>query len=163
MKKNVLKYFTLVITLVAASLVFFHWFTVSIPGLEPEGHSFVTIPDLLEDAAGMVSGYAGKSTAVMIILLGGILEYMCVLSAGLSVCGIWKNCIRGRKSRFIFSGQVIALCLHFLAALVMVGANVLVNSIIGISNLIMPTIWYILSVVFSVGALICLRFLNKEL
>lgn len=163
MKKTVLKYLTLIIAAASASLVFFNWFTISIPGLEPEGHSFVTVPSLLEDAAGMVSGYAGKSSAVMIILLGGILEYMCVLSAGLTVCGIWKNCILERKSRFIFSGQVIALCLHFLAALVMVGANILVNSIIGISNLILPTMWYILSVVLSVVTLVSLRFLNKEL
>ncbi len=163
MKKTILKYLTLITTLASAILMFFKWFTISIPGLDAETHSFFTIPDLLADAAGVLSTYAGKSSAVMIILLGGILEYMCVLSAGLSVCGIWKNCIKEKKSRFIFSGQIISLCLHFLAALVMIGTNIIFNSIIGISNLIYPTIWYILSFASPVCSLLCLRFFNIAL
>lgn len=163
MKKTILKYLTLITTLASAILMFFKWFTISIPGLEAETHSFFTIPKLITDASGVLSTYAGKSSTVMIILLGGILEYMCVLSAGLSVCGIWKNCIREKKSRFIFSGQIISLCLHFLAALVMLGANTIFNSILGISNLIYPTIWYALSFASPICSLLCLRFFNIAL
>lgn len=161
MKKTVLKCMTLVFTMFSAIFAFLPWFNINV--LSEELHSFITIPRLLADATGILAGYAGKNYAVVIIILGGVLEYLCILSAGLSLVGIWKNCFREVKSRLIFSAQIIMISLDVLALVAIFGVNYLVQTVISMDTVMMPTICFAVSVVFTIASLVSNIMYNREL
>lgn len=178
----ILKCVTIVTTLLSAVFLFFNWFTLSIPVLESFlesssfSVSFFTLPALLEEnALGLITRLGGKSTAILTLLLCGVLKYMCILSAGLGLYGIWKICIRGKRTRFIFSSQVIALALQVLSFLLILIINIFMSkyagSIAESMNLeadllqfdFTPTLWLCISTLSAVGSLVSSSYYTKEL
>ena len=161
MKKTVLKYTTLIFTMLSAIFVFLPWFNIKI--FDEELHSFITIPNLLANASGILMGYAGKTSAVSIIILGGVLEYLCIISGGLALCGIWKNCFREKKTKMIFTSQIITISLIIIASIAMLGSNYLIQTALNIEGIIAPTVCFIISIVFTVASFVSQLFYNKEL
>jgi len=181
-KDLIIRYATLVATLASAVFIFFNWFTVSLPALNTfltsgEMHlSFVSLPGFIqENAVGLITRMGGKSTAVTLLLLCGVLKYVCIVSAIFGLYGIWKVCIQRRKSRFIFSAQIIAIAIEAFALLLIVIINIVLSNYAGVfanamrvqESLIdisfLPTVWMLLSIASSVGSLLLSNMYNKIL
>lgn len=177
-----LKYATIITTLLSAVFLFFNWFTLSIPVLESFlesssfSVSFFSLPSLIEEnALGLITRLGGKNTSIMALLLCGVLKYMCVLSAGLGLCGIYKLCRHGKISRFIFSSQVVALAMQVLSFLVILIINIFMARYAGLIADAMnvqegllkfhftPTLWLWLSTISAIGSLVLSNYYSKEL
>ena len=170
---NKLKYFTVATTVLSALFLYFNWFTLSVPMMESFlesasfSVSFVTLPALIEEnALGLITRMGGKSTAITALLLCGILKYLCVLSTGLGLWGIWKMCVKEKRSRLIFASQLIALALQLLSFLLIILINVFISgyadSIAANMNMqegmlefnFTPTLWLCLSTLSAIGSLV---------
>ena len=166
--------YTLVATVLSAIFIFPSWFELSVPMLDSflENESlyisFFSLPDFLSEHGLLthITNIGGKTSALIVLLLSGILKYLCVLSAGLGLYGVWKSCIKKRPTRFILSSQIIALVLHFICLVIIISFKVILyiysSNISDLSGLspelfdvsFIPTIWFYLSLVCSVGSLI---------
>jgi hypothetical protein len=134
----------------------------------------MSLPGFMEEnAIGLITRMGGKNTSVTLLILCGILKYICLLSAIFGVCGLWKVCITRRKSRFIFSAQVIAIAIEGFAFLLIIIINIVISNYAGVfadamkvqESLIdisfLPTLWLALATLCSVGALIISNIYNK--
>lgn len=168
------KNYTIAATVLSAIFLFPSWFSLSVPMLDSfleAGSvqiSFFNLPSFLEENALLthITNMAGKSAALSVLIFSAILKYLCVLSAGLALYGVWKSCIKKRPSRFILSSQIIALSLSFISILIVVSFMVIMNyyaesisEVSGISTRFldisfMPTVWFYLSLASSVCSLI---------
>ena len=179
-KELIFRILTAVATLASAVLIFFNWFTISLPALNTflkSGEmslSFMNLPAFMqENAIGLITRMGGKSTSATLLILCGILKYVCMVSAILAVYGIWKICIRKRKSRFIFSSQVIAIAMEGFSLLLIIVINIVISNYAGVfasamkvqESLIdvsfLPTLWMVLATACSVTSLVCSNIYNK--
>lgn len=174
--------FTLVTTLLSAIFIFPSWFSLSVPMLDSflESDSlqisFFTLPTFLEEHGLLthITNIGGKSAALIILLLSGVFKYLCVLSSGLALYGIWKSCIKKRPTRFLISSQVIAWVLHSICLLIIIGFAIVlavfagsISEATGFSEKLLdvrfiPTVWFYLSLASSVLSLIFAIKYKKE-
>lgn len=161
MKKTILKIITIIFSLASAVFMFFKWFSISVADIS-EAHSLVTLPNLVQDGTGFITRIGGKTVAGISLILCAVLEYLCILSAGLSAYGSIRLALGSNRTRMIFSSQVIAIILQIIVGLIMVAANIISSKIaVGLVNL-MPTIWYGISALCSVTACITSMYYSKK-
>ena len=172
-KSAVYKYITLVATLLSAIFIFFDWFRLSVPILDAFLESgtiqisYMTLPALIEDSAlGLITRMGGKTTAATTLILCAVLKYLCILSAGLGICGMWKMCIKGRISKMVFVSQIIAIALQAVAFIIIIIINVFISMYApGIAQTMnvsqelidfnfIPTLWVMIATVSAVVSLI---------
>ncbi len=179
--KNRIKDFCVISCLLSAVFLFFNWITLDIPilgsFLESSSFSisFFTLPKLIEEnVLGLITRLAGKPIAITVILLCGMLKYLCVLSLGFSVWGTWEMYMKKGKTRFVFSSLVISLALAVLSFLVIIVVNILIyiyspaiSEMIGFTDSafklrFVPTVWLILSFLLSLASSVFLYLFSKE-
>jgi len=170
---SVYKYITIVATILSAVFIFFDWFRLSVPILDTFLESgtiqisYMTLPALVEDnALALIVRMGGKATAATTLILCAVLKYLCVLSAGIGICGIWKVCIKGRISKMVFVSQIIALALQLVAFIVIIIINVFISMYApGIAQSMnvspelidfnfIPTLWVIIATLSAIVSLI---------
>jgi len=170
---SVYKYITIVATLTSAVFIFFDWFRLSIPILDTFLESgtiqisYMTLPSLVEkNALGLIVRMGGKTTAATTLILCALLKYLCVLSAGIGICGVWKMCIKERISKMVFVSQIIAIALQFVAFIVIIIINVFISMYApGIAETMnvspelidfnfIPTFWVIIATVSAIVSLV---------
>ena len=163
MKQNIFRWLTFLTTLSCAVFIFFDWFKMSI--IIEESFSFMTIPSLLEDAMRLIIKTQGKTFGFLIILLVGILKYMCILSSGLGIYGIWKCVIKKQRSSSLFISQVIALGLGILAIIIIFAGNAIISGYVDASsiNILEATLWLWICVISSFLSLIFQTLYSKNL
>lgn len=175
--KNIFKSFriyTLVATVLSVIFLFPSWFSLSVPMLDSflESDSlyisFFTLPGFLEEHGLLthITNIGGKSAALTVLIASGILKYLCVLSAGLALYGLWKSCIKKKPTRFLISSQIIALVLHSVCILIIISFAIIINIFAGnlsqttgfseklLDVSFIPTVWFYLSFASCVLSLI---------
>lgn len=166
--------YTLVTTLLSAIFIFPGWFSLSVPLLESflESDSlyisFFRLPEFIIDHGILthITNIGGKSVSLAVLILCAVLKYMCVLSSGLAIYGVWKSCIKKRPTRFLISSQIIALVLHCLCIMIVLGFAIAMNVFSGsisaatgfseklLNVSFIPTVWFYLSLISCVLSLI---------
>ncbi len=166
--KNIIRSFriyTLVATILSVIFLFPSWFSLSVPMLDSFLEtdslyiSFFTLPDFLVEHGLLtqITNIGGKSVALAFLVTSGIFKYLCVLSAGLAIYGLWKSCVKKKPTRFLISSQIIALVLHTICLIIIISFTVAmsifagnISDAIGFSEKLLdisfiPTIWFYLS------------------
>lgn len=173
-KTSCLKNILMASAILTSVLLFFSFFTISIPIFESFlesssfSVSFFSLPSFVEkNALGLITRLCGKGTSVAVLLLCAVLKYVCLLSSCLGVYGIWEMCRKKKNTRFVFASAVMALAMCVLAFLVLIIVNVFILRYAGtlteIMNLetdlelnFLPTIWLFLATCSSSVSLIAL-------
>ncbi len=161
MKANIHKYICLVSTLIVAILMFTKWFTVDL-AVSVENHSFLTIPNLINAAVDFLKDLGGATVAFTILLLAGILEYLCILASALGIWGFIRTFMKKSKSRLIFVSQCTALCLVVIATIVIIMVDIVSASALGGVISIYPTVWFVLTAVFLAASLVSGAYYAKD-
>ncbi len=153
MKNKVYKHICAVSTVVMAALMFTNWFTIDLM-VGVERHSFLTIPDLINAAVDFLSDIAGNTATFVVLLLAGILEYLCLIAAALGIWGVIRTYMKNRKSRLVFVSQCTALCLSIIGIIAIIIIDIVSSSALGGIISIYPTIWFLLAIVFLILSLV---------
>ena len=180
LKKPDLKSMVMLTTFISSVLLFFNFFSISVPLLDSFlesssfSISFFTLPEFIENnALGLVTRLAGKATSVILLLLCAVLKYICLLSAFMGIYGIWKMHSDQSNTKFIFASQLMIFAVCVLSFAVIVIVNVFISRYAGYlteaMNLeetlelnFLPTVWLGLATVTSLFSLIGLIRMQKE-
>ncbi len=152
MKNTVYKHICTVSTLIMSVLMFTKWFTIDLM-VGVEKHSFLTIPDLINAAVDFLSGVAGNTAAFIILLMAGILEYLCLIAAALGIWGVIRTYMKNRKSRLVFVSQCTASCLAIIGIIAIIIIDIVSSSALGGIISIYPTLWFVFAFVSLVLSL----------
>ena len=149
MKNKKYKYLTGVSSFLVSVFMLFDWFVIKAMGTQ-ETHSFITIPRMLTSGADFLTQIGGKLVAIIILILGGLVEFMCICAAAMGIWGAVRCFIKPYKSRLITMSQIVAVAFTSVALI-----SVLLINVISVSNLggiisVKPTIWLALDVVFLI-------------
>lgn len=153
MKNTVYKHICTITTLITSVLMFTKWFTIDL-AVGVEKHSFLTIPNLINAAVDFLSDIAGNTATFVILLLAGILEYLCIIAAALGIWGVIRTYMKNRKSRLIFVSQCTASCLMVIGLIAIVIIDIVSSSALGGIISIYPTLWYVFALVSLVVSMI---------
>lgn len=153
MKNNIYKYANLVSTTLVSVLILMKWFTISAMGTV-ETHSFMTIPAMLNEGADFLTQIGGKSVAITVLILAGILEYMCIVSSALGFWGVWRTYRYNKRSRLVLTSQIVGLSLTVIALITVFIINVVSGSMLGDIISVVPTAWLIIAVVCQVVSIV---------
>ena len=85
MKNKKYKYLTAISSFAVSVFMLFDWFIIKAMGTQ-EAHSFITIPSMLTSGADFLKQIGGKTAAIFILIMAGLVEFMCITA---SVMGIW--------------------------------------------------------------------------
>ena len=162
MKANIYKYVCLASTIIAAFLMFTKWFTIDL-FIGVETHSFLTIPDLINAGVDFLKDVGGAPVAFTILLMAGILEYLCIFASAMGIWGFVRSLMKKKKSRLIFVSQCTALSLIVIAIIVIVIVDIVSSSVLGGVISIYPTVWFVLTTVFLAVSLVSGIFYAKGL
>lgn len=143
------KYLTAASSFLVSVFMLFDWFTIEAMGTK-ETHSFITIPRMLTSGADFLTQIGGKLVAIVILILGGLVEFMCIAAAAMGIWGSVRCIIKPYKSRLITMSQIVAVAFTSVALI-----SVLLINVISISNLggiisVKPTLWLALDVIFLI-------------
>ena len=172
LKKPDLKSIVMMTTIVSSILLFFNFFTISIPLLETfleSSHfsiSFFTLPDFIDKSmVGLMTNLAGKGTSALLLILCAVIKYICLLSSFFGIYGVWKFYKDNKNTKFIFASQLVNFAMCVLAFLLIMIVNVFIFRYAGFLSEAMnleetlelnflPTIWLFLSAASSLFSLI---------
>jgi len=161
MKKNTYRYICLVSTLIISVLILMKWFTISAVGTV-ETHSFMTIPAMLCAGAGFLTQIGGKSVAVTVLILSGILEYMCIVASSLGIWGAWRSFKNNNISTLVFASQIISGSLALIAVITICIINFVSQAMLGDIISVVPTLWLIIAIIFIVASVITSLMYSKN-
>ena len=179
-KKSKLKNLTIAFTLATSVLLFFSFFTISVPLLKTFlesssfSVSFFSLPSFVEkNALGLITRLGGKGASLTLLILCAVFKYICLLSSCMGLYGIWEMCRNKKNTKFIFASQVMAFAMCVLSILLIIVVNVFIfkyaNRLSELMNLdtalelnFLPTIWLCLATLSSIGSLIGLYRWQKE-
>ncbi len=178
-KTSCLKNIMMASAILTSVLLFFSFFTISIPIFESFlesssfSVSFFSLPSFIEkNALGLITRLCGKGTSVAVLILCAVLKYVCLLSSCLGVYGIWEMCRKKKNTRFVFASAVMALAMCVLSFLVLIIVNVFISryapALTEIMNLdatlelnFSPTVWLFLATISSSVSLMSLYHWQK--
>ena len=143
------KYLTAASSFLVSVFMLFNWFVIEAMGTR-ETHSFITIPRMLTSGADFLTQIGGKHVAIAILLLGGLVEFMCIAAAAMGIWGCVRCIIKPYKSRLITMSQIVAVAFTSVALMAVLLINVVSVSNLGGIISVKPTIWLALDVVFLV-------------
>ncbi len=179
-KTSCIKNIMMALTIITSLLLFFSFFTISIPLLESflESNSFsvsfFSLPSFVEkNALGLITRFGGKGASVTLLILCAVFKYVCLLSSCMGIYGIWEVCRSKKNTRFIFASQVMALIMCFISFLMVITVNAFIfkyaERLTEIMNLnttlelnFLPTVWLCIATLSSAGSLISLYKWQKE-
>jgi len=143
------KYLTAVSSFLVSVFMLFDWFVIEAMGTK-ESHSFITIPKMLTSGADFLTQIGGKLVAIVILILGGLVEFMCISASAMGIWGGVRCIIKPYKSRLIIMSQIVAVAFTSVALVAVLLINVVSVSNLGGIISVKPTIWLALDVVFLV-------------
>ena len=153
MKNNKYKYLTALSSFAVSVFMVFDWFTIAAMGTN-EAHSFITIPKMLASGADFLTQLGGKTVAIVILIAGGMVEFMCLASAAMGIWGGVRCLIKPYKSRLVVMSQIVAVAFTSVALIAVLLINIVSVSSLGGIISVKPTIWLALDVVFLICSLI---------
>ena len=168
-KFNKTKYICIISTLFSLVLMFFNYFTLSVPSLnellssDSFSISLMTLPFFVsENVIGLVSQFGGNSTALSVLILCALIKTASLFLVLVALLGLWRVFIKKEASRLLVKANYIILLLEFVSLVGIIFVNVIINTFSAqISSLLgsnfeisfMPTIWLFLSIAFSLISL----------
>lgn len=168
----IFKVLTAITALSAAVFVFFNWVTVGgeiieVTARDSYSFSLVTLPSFIVNIVSTLEIYIGASYVIAILIALGLLEFAAVLSAGFSVYGIYKQCIRNKPTKIIMSSQIVAITLQLMAAMLVIIVGLYIDKTplasLGSMLTFRPTLWLYISFLSSAASLACTLLYNKQL
>ncbi len=163
MNRAAYKYITVISVLLMSVFIFFNWFVIEAGGvIEDEAHSFMTVTTLVNNGADTLSKLSNNAVAITLLLLCGVLKYLCILSSALGIWGIILSIMKDRKSRLINSVQVISTILVLTALVLMLFVNIVSKSVVGGTVSAAPTVWFLIFTLSLVLSYISGYFFSKE-
>jgi len=150
---TVYKYINIVSSFLLAILMLIPWFTISAMGTV-ESHSFMTIPALLNEGAEFLTQIGGKTLAITVLLLAGVLEYMCIVVAALGIWGGVRFMFYDRKSRLVSASQIVAASLMFIGIVAIVMIDYISATMLGGIVKVIPTFGFLAGIIFLAASII---------
>lgn len=178
-KFNKTKYICMLSTVICVILMFFNYFTLSVPSLnellisDSFSISFMTLPFFVsENVVGLLSQFGGNKLAILVLIMCALLKIVSLLLVVFALLGLWRVCIKKERSKVLISAHYAMLLLEFVSLVGIVFANIIINTFSSeISSLIgsnfeisfMPTLWLFLSIVFTLISVNLSQKLDKYL
>ena len=104
-KFNKTKYICMLSTVICVILMFFNYFTLSVPSLnellisDSFSISFMTLPFFVsENVVGLRSEFGGNKLALLVLIMCALLKIVSLLLGVFALLGLWRVCIK--KERF---------------------------------------------------------------
>ena len=181
LKKPDLKNMVMLTTFISSVLLFFNFFSISIPLLESFlesssfSISFFTLPDFIEkNAIGLITRLAGKGTSVTLLILCAVLKYICLLSSFFGIYGICMFWVDKGNTKSIFASQLIAFAMCILSFLLIITVNVFIfryasylTEVMSLEEKLelnfLPTAWLLITAIASLFSLVGLGKLQKDM
>lgn len=149
MKNKKYKYLTAISSFAVSVFMLFDWFIIKAMGTS-EAHSFITIPSMLTSGADFLKQLGGKATAIFILIMAGLVEFMCITASVMGIWGAVRCLIKPYKSRLITMSQLVAVTFTSISIMALLIINVISFSSLGGIISVKPTLWLALDVVFLI-------------
>lgn len=163
MNRTFYKYTLIISVLLMSVLVFFNWFVIEAGGvIDEETHSFMTIPTLVNHGAETLSKLSTVGVAVTLMILCGILKYLCILSSALGIWGVILTFMKDKRSRLINASQMISTMLIVIALVVILAVNILSRIVVGGTVYMGPTLWFVIFALSLILSYICGYMISRQ-
>ncbi len=149
MKNKKYKYLTAISSFAVSVFMLFDWFIIKAMGTDV-AHSFITIPSRLTSGADFLKQIGGKTAAIFILIMAGLVEFMCITAAVMGIWGGIRCLIKPYKSKLITMSQLVAVTFTSIAIMAVLIINVISFSSLGGVISVKPTLWLALDVVFLI-------------